>query len=36
MRKLSEIDFFGKGYTVANPTFDAFTKLSGSHLIEAS
>jgi hypothetical protein len=34
MRKLCEIDFFEKGFTVANPVFNVFELLQGKNLLE--
>jgi hypothetical protein len=36
MRLLSEIEFFARGFTVPNPIFDVYTKLSGPNLYDAS
>ena len=33
-RKLCEIEFFEKGFTVANPVFNLFEKLQGQNLLE--
>jgi hypothetical protein len=34
-RKICEIEFFQKGFTVANPVFNLYDKLQGQNLVEA-